>query len=97
VTETSMCTEAFIHSWVYRYGVPAVVTTDRGTQFTLALWQQICQRLEIDHNTTTAFHPQCNDMVERGHRQLKDAMCQGCWGSMARTLAMDLVGSACYP
>jgi hypothetical protein len=35
--EASMCADAFISSWVARFGVPETVTTDRGTQFTSAL------------------------------------------------------------
>jgi hypothetical protein len=32
------CTDSFIANWVARFGVSATVTTDRGTQFTFALW-----------------------------------------------------------
>jgi hypothetical protein len=34
----------------------------------------LCSRLQIQHITTTAFHPCSNGMVERCHRQLKDAL-----------------------
>jgi hypothetical protein len=54
--------------------VPAVITSDRGTQFTWAVWEALCNRLHIQHITTTAFHPCSNGMVERCHRQLKDAL-----------------------
>jgi hypothetical protein len=72
--EAAACTEAFIGTWVARYGVPAVVTTDRGRQFTSAVWAALCQRLNIDHITTTAYNPQSNGMIERTHCQLKDAL-----------------------
>ncbi len=71
--EAAACADAFIGTWVARYGVPAVVTTNRGLQFTSAVWAALCQRLNIDHITTTAYHPQSNGMIERTHRQLKDA------------------------
>jgi transposase InsO family protein len=70
-----MCVDAFISSWVARFGVPGTVTTDRGTQFTSALWSSTCTSLGIKHVLTTAYHPQSNGMVERVHRQLKDALC----------------------
>jgi transposase InsO family protein len=72
--EASMCVDAFISSWVARFGVPETVTTDRGTQFTSALWSSTCTSLGIKHVLTTAYHPQSNGMVECEHRQHKDAL-----------------------
>jgi transposase InsO family protein len=72
--EASTCVDAFIANWVARFGVPATVTTDRGTQFTSALWTSACTSLGIKHVLTTAYHPQSNGMVERLHSQLKDAL-----------------------
>jgi transposase InsO family protein len=72
--EAATCADAFIAGRVCRFGVPAIVTTDRGTQFSSALWSLVCRRLGIQHNMTTAYHPQANGMVERAHRQLKDAL-----------------------
>jgi len=34
----------------------------------------MCQKMGIQHVLTTAYHPQSNGMVERVHRQLKDAL-----------------------
>ena len=64
------CASAMFHGWISRFGVPAVITSDRGAQFTSSLWSAICSLLKIKHKTTTAFHPQSNGMVERFHRQL---------------------------
>ncbi len=72
--EAAVCADAFIAAWVTRFGVPATVTTDRGRQFSSAVWSILCQRLNIQHIETTAYHPQSNGMVERTHRQLKDAL-----------------------
>ena len=60
--------------WVARFGVPAIITTDRGVQFTSATWADWCGEYGVQHNPTTAFHPQANGMVERLHRQMKDAL-----------------------
>ena len=72
--EASTCVDNFISGWVARFGVPATVTTDRGTQFTSSVWAAACKRLGIKHVLTTAFHPQSNGMVERVHRQIKDGL-----------------------
>ena len=50
------------------------ITSDRGTQFTSAVWTSLCTRLGITQIATTAYHPQSNGMVERSHRQLKDSL-----------------------
>ena len=73
-TTATACTDALVASWISRFGVPAAITTDRGVQFTSAVWQVLCKRLGIIHITTTAYHPQANGLVERFHRQLKNSM-----------------------
>jgi hypothetical protein len=73
--EASRCTDAFIANWEALVGVPATVTTDRGTQFPSAVWTSAFTQLGIKHVVpTTAYHPQSNRMVERVHRQIKDAL-----------------------
>jgi transposase InsO family protein len=72
--EASTCAEHFVSGWVSRFGIPATVTTDRGTQFTSSTWAALCRQLGTEHILTTAFHPQANGMVERVHRQIKDAL-----------------------
>ena len=66
--------DGFVSGWIARYGVPTKVTTDRGSQFTSELWRTWCTCHGIQHVQTTSFHPQSNGMVERWHRQLKDAL-----------------------
>jgi transposase InsO family protein len=64
-TTTVDCAKALFQGWVSRFGVPAVITSDRGAQFTSSLWAALCSLLNIQHNQTTAYHPQSNGMVER--------------------------------
>jgi hypothetical protein len=66
--------EQFISGWVGHFGVPVLLTSDRGVQFTSALWGAVMKRLGIKHNMSTAFHPQSNSLMERAHRRLKDAL-----------------------
>ena len=69
-----MTAAAFISGWVSRFGVPAVVTSDRGAQFCSSFWGNVCNILGVKHNRTTAYHPESNGLVERFHRRLKDAL-----------------------
>ncbi len=68
------CARALFAGWVSRFGVPATITSDRGAQFTSALWAGLCSLLNIQHSPTTAYHPQSNRLVEWFHRRLKDAL-----------------------
>jgi len=68
------CSQAFLGTWVSRFGVPSTLTSDRGTQFTSEAWRKLCEQIGTRHVTTTAYHPQANGLVERVHRQLKDAL-----------------------
>lgn len=72
--QASTCASALLHHWVARFGVPEDITSDRGRQFTSVLWTQLNKLLGIESNTTTAYHPQANGMVERLHRQLKASL-----------------------
>jgi transposase InsO family protein len=72
--ETTTCRDALIRHWIGRFGVPAHLTSDQGAQFTSSLWARTCEVIGTHHNTTTAYHPQSNGMVERAHRRLKDAL-----------------------
>jgi len=66
--------ENFISTWVSRFGVPEIITTDKGVQFTSATWQSWCKQHNVRHILTTAYHPQSNGMVERLHRQIKQGL-----------------------
>ena len=66
--------DAFAHGWVASYGVPSSITTDRGAQFSSAIWQQLTTTWGIKSHFTTAYHPAANGLVERFHRRLKEAL-----------------------
>ena len=57
-------TKSVLFFWKEQMPNPA---TDRRVQFTLAVWSISCQRVGIQHNLTTAYHPQANGMIERFH------------------------------
>lgn len=64
----------FYATWIARFGAPAVITTDRGSQFESSLFQALIQLIGATRTRTTAYHPASNGMVERFHRSLKTAI-----------------------
>ncbi len=46
---------ALFSGWICRFGVPAIITSDRGAQFTSSIWNSLCLLLQIKHQPTTAY------------------------------------------
>ncbi|KAL5481622.1 hypothetical protein EMCRGX_G021819 [Ephydatia muelleri] len=55
-------------------GVPEALLSDRGTNLLSHLMLDVCRALGIQKLNTTAYHPQCDGMVERFNRTLKTAL-----------------------
>ena len=72
--QTTTCAKALALHWITRFGVPAELTSDRGSQFTSELWATLSQLNGTRLHRTTAYHPQSNGIVERFHRHLKSAL-----------------------
>ena len=53
------------------FGVPEALLSDRGANLVSHLMMDLCQLLGVKKLNTTAYHPQCNGMVERLNRTLK--------------------------
>jgi cleavage and polyadenylation specificity factor subunit 1 len=92
------CADTFTAVRVARFGVPFTVTTDRGTQFTSAVWACLCRTMNIKHMLTSAYHPQPNGLVERFHRSFKASLrAQQCGTSWAEHVPWVLLGLRSAP
>ena len=56
---------------VRMFGVPETLLSDRGANLLSHLMQDVCSILGIEKLNTTAYHPECDGMVERFNRTLK--------------------------
>ena len=56
------------------FGVPEALLSDRGTNLLSHLMKDVCEMLGVKKLNTTAYHPQCDGMVERFNRTLKTAL-----------------------
>ncbi len=61
--EDCACTLVFHR--ITHFGVPAMITSDRGLQFTSALWAVLCEMLDISQHQTTTHHPEAKQCVRK--------------------------------
>ena len=57
----------FISSVVHRYGVPHIIITDNGSNFTADEVKTWCAKLRIKLDYASVYHPQTNSQVERAN------------------------------
>lgn len=51
-----------------RHGLLDSITSDRGSQFTSALWKNLCSRLRIRRKMSTAFHPETDGQSKNSNQ-----------------------------
>ncbi|XP_073962036.1 uncharacterized protein [Choristoneura fumiferana] len=78
--------------WVARFGCPVKITTDRGRQFESELFHTLSSILGAEHRPTTSYHPACNGIIERLHRQLKSSIMCHSNTHWAEALPLVLLG-----
>jgi transposase InsO family protein len=66
--KASTVAEALVNELVCRHGFPSMLLTDRGTNFTSALFRGVSKLLGINKVFTTAEHPQTDAAAERLNR-----------------------------
>lgn len=84
--------KALLTGWISRFGCPTDIVTDRGPQFQSALFQYLAKVAGFQHRKTTAYHPACNGLVERFHRQLKAAIMCHADHNWTESLPLVLLG-----
>ena len=56
------------------YGLPEVVLSDRGREFTGNLWHELSLLIGFHLQHTSPYHPQTNGLCERAHRTINNAL-----------------------
>ncbi|KAH9393209.1 hypothetical protein TYRP_022072 [Tyrophagus putrescentiae] len=74
VIQASTAAKALVDGWISRFGVPDVITSDRGTQFNCQLFSNLTKLLGSTHIQTSSYNPRANGMIERFYRQLKASL-----------------------
>ena len=57
-----------------RYGIPRMLITDNGPQFTSSVFQKFISDWEISHTTSSPHFPQSNGLAERSVQTAKDIL-----------------------
>ena len=53
------------------FGLPKIVQTDRGSNFMSRVFARALKQLRIQHNVSSAYHPESQGALERYHQTLK--------------------------
>lgn len=61
-----------------RVGIPKVIQSDQGTNFTSNLFSKAMQELGVQQYLATAYHPQSQGCLERFHQTLKSMLTKYC-------------------
>ncbi len=70
--------KAFTTHWVFIFGPPRTILTDKGTNFTSKFMLEFHRQMGIQPHITTAYHPQTNGQTERFNRTIMAALRKFC-------------------
>ena len=62
--------KTFVDRFILVYGVPRIILTDRGKEFTASLMSELCELLGVAKMQSTAFHHQTLGLTEISHKHL---------------------------
>ena len=71
-TTSTMCQK--LREVFARFGVPRVIVSDNGPQFTSEEFQSFCRANVVQHIRSTPYHPKTNGLAERAVRTFKERM-----------------------
>ena len=68
-TETTV--QALIDNWITKFGTPALIFSDCGSQLMSNIFQQVCKQFGIEHQTSTPYHKIANGRSEAAVKNIK--------------------------
>ncbi|MBW0571396.1 hypothetical protein O181_111111 [Austropuccinia psidii MF-1] len=63
--------QVFINHVFSKLGLPVSTFSDRGSLFVSSFWTNLCQKLKISRDLSTAFHPETDGHTERVNQILE--------------------------
>ena len=80
--QTKSITKALIKMFT-QYGIPRVVQSDQGTNFSSDLFSSVMKELGIEQYQSTPYHPESQGALERFHQTLKQMIRKFCLDTQA--------------
>ncbi|XP_034567353.1 uncharacterized protein LOC117832370 [Notolabrus celidotus] len=60
------------------FGIPKVIQSDQGSNFSSKLFAQVLRQLDVRHDQSSAYHAQSQGVLERFHQTLKSMLRKYC-------------------
>ena len=71
--EAETLAQELVENWIFKFGIPEQIHSDRGTSFTSALFKEVMTTLGIKKTVTPPYCPR-GDRVERAHKVLGEIL-----------------------
>ena len=68
---TTSCTVSCLGEVISRFGIPQIIVSDNGSQFTSSEFEFFCAQNDIQHKRSPPYRPASNGQMERMVRALK--------------------------
>ena len=68
--EAELVARVLVEQVFCRYGFPAKILSDKGSNFESKLFQEMCRVMGVTKLRTSSYRPSCNGLIERFHRCL---------------------------
>ena len=71
-TDNSKVVVGFVKTNIFsRFGIPRALISDQGSYFCNRVMENLLQKYEVFHKTSTPYHPQTNGQAEVSNREVK--------------------------